>query len=121
VVDAGGAPEPLPVLPVFRNGRVEFVVDLRAYRLAAVQKTAYRLAARCTAMLGDVTEGSVFVGLTFPAATSEASALEVARLFFQELLDQELREQIAAETAPLRNLILAHAYSRTGLPSDGRE
>ncbi len=40
---------------------------------------------------------------------------------FQELLDQELREQIAVETAPLRNLILAHAYSRTGLPSDDHE
>lgn len=108
-------------MPVLRDGRVEFVVDLRVYRLAAVQKTAYRLAARCTAVLGDVTESSVSVNLTFPKATTEAHALEVARLFFQELLDQELREQIAAETAPLRNLILAYAYSRTGLPSDGRK
>jgi His-Xaa-Ser system protein HxsD len=112
--------EPRPAVPVFRDGRVSFVVDLRAYRLTAVQKTAYRLAARCTAVLGNVTEISVSVDLTFPVATSEAHALEVARLFFQELLDQELREQIASETASVRNLILAHAYSRTGLPSDGR-
>lgn len=110
-----------PSVPIFCDGRVDFPVDLRAYRLASVQKTAYRLAARCTAFLSDVTESSVSVSLTFPAATSQAQALEVARLFFQELLDQELREQIAVETAPLRNLILAHAYSRTGLPSDGRE
>jgi His-Xaa-Ser system protein HxsD len=108
-------------VPVFREGRVELVIDLRAYRLTAVQKTAYRLAARCTAVLGDVSESSVAVHLTFPAPLSEAHALEVARVFFQELLDQELREQIAVETAPLRNLILAHAYSRTGLPSDDRE
>lgn len=108
-------------MPVFRDGRVELVVSLRAYRLAAVQKTAYRLAARCTAVLGDIDEQSVAVHLMFPAPISEAQALEVARLFFQELLDQELREKIAVETAPLRNLILAHAYSRTGLPSDDRE
>jgi His-Xaa-Ser system protein HxsD len=114
-------PEARPNVPVFREGRVELVIDLRAYRLAAVQKTAYRLAARCTAVLGDVGERSIAVHLTFQAPTSEAQALEVARLFFQELLDQELREQNAVETAPLRNLILAHAYSRTGLASDERE
>lgn len=112
------APQIVPT-PVFRDGRVELVVDLRAYRLSAVKKTAYRLASRCTAILGAVTESEVSVGLTFPSPTSEAHALEVARLFFQELLDQDLREQIAAETAPLRTLILAHAYSRTSLPSDG--
>jgi His-Xaa-Ser system protein HxsD len=105
---------------VFRDGRVDLIIDLRAYHLAAVQKTAYRLAARCTAMIGNVTESSASVSLTFSGVTTEAQALEVARLFFQELLDQELREQVAAETAPLRNLILAYAYSRTGLPSDGR-
>lgn len=109
------------ITPVFRDGRVELIIDLRAYRLTAVQKAAYRLAARCTAMLGEVTETSIAVSLSFSSATSAAHALEVARLFFQELLDQELREQIATETASLRNLILAHAYSRAGLPSDGRE
>ena len=106
--------------PVFRDGRIDFVVDLQAYRLRAVKKVAYRLAAQCTALLGNVTDSSVSVALTFPRPTSEADALEVVRVFFQELLDQELREQIAAETAPLRDLILAYAYSRTGLPSDGR-
>ena len=114
-------PESRPNMPLFRDGRVELVIDLRVYRLAAVQKAAYRLAARCTAVLGDVGETSVAVHLMFPAPLSEARALEVARMFFQELLDQELREQIAVETAPLRNLILAHAYSRTGLASDDRE
>jgi His-Xaa-Ser system protein HxsD len=40
---------------------------------------------------------------------------EVVRQFFQELLDQELREQIAEETAPVRTLILAHAFSKADL------
>jgi His-Xaa-Ser system protein HxsD len=113
--------EPRSSALTFRGGRVDFVIDLRLYRLAAVQKTAYRLAARCTAVLSDLVETSVSVSLTFPSAVSEVHALEVARLFFQELLDQELREQVAAETAPLRAVILAYAYSRTGLPSDARK
>ena len=107
--------------PVFRAGRVCFVIDLRVYRLAAVQKTAYRLAARCTAVIGEIAGDSMSVELMFAETTSEARGLEVAREFFQELLDQELREKIGAETAGLRNVILAHAYSRSGLPSDDRE
>ncbi|MEO7328207.1 MAG: His-Xaa-Ser system protein HxsD [Minicystis sp.] len=114
-------PEARSTAPVFHEGVVELVLDLRAYRLGAIQKTAYRLAARCTAVLGNISENFAEVRLMFPSPTPEAQALEVARVFFQELLDQELREQIALETAPLRNLILAHAYSRTGLPSDGRK
>ena len=35
--------------------------------------------------------------------------------FQTEVLDQNLREKIKLETAPTRNLILAHAFSRTGL------
>jgi His-Xaa-Ser system protein HxsD len=118
VVGDDAAPEPA-FAPAFRDGHVDLVLDLRVYRLAAVKKTAYRLAARCTAALGDVTETSVAVRLTFSSPVAEAKALEVARAFLQDLLDQELREQLAVEAAPLRALILAHAYSRISLPSDG--
>lgn len=97
---------------------MRFIVDLRAYRLVAVKKAAYRLAATCTALLDDVTETSVAVTLTFPTFPTEEQALGTAQAFFRELLDQELREQIAGETARLRDVILAHAYSRTTLPSD---
>jgi His-Xaa-Ser system protein HxsD len=104
---------------VFRDGRVAFGVDLRVYRLSAVQKTAYRLASKCTAVLGEIRGESLAVTLAFAAGTRERDALEVARLFFQELLDQELREKVAEETSSLRALILAHAFSRTNLPSSG--
>ena len=61
---------------------------------------------------------SVAVSLTFSKAVTEDQAFDAFQVFFRELLDQELRELIIQETAPLRDLILAHAYSRTGLPSD---
>ena len=33
----------------------------------------------------------------------------------KEVLDQELRHKLKAETEPVRNLIFAHAFSKTGL------
>jgi His-Xaa-Ser system protein HxsD len=47
--------------------------------------------------------------------TSESAAMEVVRQFLQEVLDQELREQVSEETAPLRALILAQAFSKSDL------
>ncbi|MDC0740808.1 His-Xaa-Ser system protein HxsD [Polyangium mundeleinium] len=104
---------------MFRDGCIGVTVDVRAYRLSAVQKTAYRLAAKCTAIIGEVREHSLVVTLTFAPTTGEREALETARLFFQELLDQELREKVGEQTASLRALILAHAFSRTSLPPRG--
>jgi His-Xaa-Ser system protein HxsD len=103
--------------PSFRfvDGRVHVEVDLRTYRLVAVQKTAYRFADRCTAVLGAPDGTSMPVTLILRAGISENSAVEVARLFFQELLDQELREHLGEETRPVRALILAQAFSKTDL------
>jgi His-Xaa-Ser system protein HxsD len=103
-----------PVLSFCDDG-IKLRVDLQVYRLVAVQKTAYRLAERCTAMLGSPDSEVLPLTLLFRPGTVEREAFETARAFFQELLDQELREKIAEETQPLRALILAHAFSKTGL------
>jgi His-Xaa-Ser system protein HxsD len=99
----------------FRDGALRAEVDVRCYRLSAVQKAAYKLAEKCTVVLGGVDVNSLPITFLFPRATSETEATEIARLFFQDLLDQELREHIAEETRPLRALLLAHAFSRTDL------
>src|SRR5688572_28722219 len=81
----------LPESPFrFDGGRVRATIDLRCYRLTAVQKAAYRLADRCTVVLGELQAERLPVTFTFPPGITEASACEAARLFFQELLDQEL-------------------------------
>lgn len=100
---------------LFRDGAVQTSVDLRSYRLTAVQKAAYRLAGRCTVVLGTQAADSLSLTFLFSPRTSEETALEAVRAFFQELLDQELREQIGEETHGLRQLILAQAFSRTDL------
>ena len=97
------------------DGSVRYEVDLRSYRLSAVQKAAYKLAAKCTIVLGSAEATSLPITFLFPRPTNETEASDIVRLFFQVLLDQELREQIGEETKPLRALILAHAYSKTDL------
>lgn len=49
----------------------------------------------------------------FPLAGSETEDIKV--LFLREVNDQELRISIAKTTENERNLILAYAFSRTGL------
>ncbi len=101
--------------PELRDGRIPVVIDLRLYRLEAIQKAAYRMAERLTAVLGKQREHDVSVEFVFRATTSPTQASESVRLFFQELLDQELREKVAEETRAIRSLILAQAFSRTDL------
>ncbi len=43
---------------------------------------------------------------------------EFEAAFRNEVLDQDLRRTIARETASLRNAILAHAFSKTGIQGD---
>ncbi len=99
----------------FVDGCISASVDLRVYRLVAVQKTAYRLASRFTVMIGAPTETTLPVTFRFAPNTAEHTAIEEARAFFQELIDQELREHVGDETRAMRALVLAHAFSRTGL------
>lgn len=99
----------------YTDGTVKTAVDLRMYRLAAIKKAAYRLANRCTVVLGEPDEQGVPLTFHFRPGTVEETALEAVRAFFDEAMDQELREQIAEETAPLRTLILAHAFSKVDL------
>jgi His-Xaa-Ser system protein HxsD len=104
-----------PRLFVFSDGQIQTSVDLRAYRLTAVQKTAYRLAERCTVALGSIHDDTLPLTFIFSQRVSEAAADETARIFFQELLDQELREKVGDETRAIRSLLLAHAFSKTDL------
>lgn len=83
--------------------------------MTAVQKSAYRLAERCTAVLGAPDANRLPITFTFRPGTVEQDALETVRLFFQELLDQELREKIGDETRAVRALIIAQAFSKTDL------
>jgi len=100
---------------VFYDGKVTASLDLRVYRLTAVQKTAYKFAREFAAKLGPVDGDLLAATFEFPHPTTRDQTAAVMRAFFQELLDQELRERIAEETHAIRSLILAQAFSKTDL------
>lgn len=99
----------------FAEGRLAFTLDARVYRLTAMKKAAYRFADRFTASFQPGASDEIRVELAFKSGTEERVARDALPTFMRELLDQDLREQISEETAPLRTLILAQAFSRTDL------
>jgi His-Xaa-Ser system protein HxsD len=99
----------------FADGVIRILLNPDAYRLAAIQKTAYVFADRCTALIGTPENGHLPLSIVFRSKMTEADALHLAQLFLQELIDQELREHLGEETRAMRSLILAHAFSRTNL------
>ena len=88
---------------------ITVIVDPRVYRLSAVKKAAYRLGDRCFVQIELLSEGGIRVRLAAKSGHVPPQTLEGD--FRNELLDQELREAIAEETAGVRNLLLAHAFS----------
>ncbi len=96
--------------------KVDF--DNKIYSLDVIKKAAYRFIDKFSVDLqlsGDV----VSCTLNFTGKTSLESAELLKDNFKKEVLDQDLRECIANETLSLRNLILAHAFSKTSLIKDG--
>lgn len=89
--------------------------DAVAYSVDAVQRTMYRLSDRLS---GDVrhSDGFHLCVLQLETDDEEEAELLVAE-FRKEALDQTLRERIRSETQEVRNLILALAFSNTGLVS----
>jgi His-Xaa-Ser system protein HxsD len=80
-----------------------------AYSATALQKAAYEVAADLTIIITE--EGPHYV--VNAVSTSKGKPDVDLSAFVRNANDYALREKLAAETAPLRNLVLAHAYSKT--------
>lgn len=88
--------------------------DARVFSLGAVKKAAYRYLDRFVAdILLESPDIICTVKCTRPLSPTHLA--ELLDDFRKEVLDQDLREQIKGETEPIRRLILAHAFSQTGL------
>lgn len=88
-------------------------LDEAVYSLETVQKAAYRFIDRLTILISRE-DGQIVCELS-PVADRTQAFQSVIDDFKRELLDQQLRAQIKAETEAVRNLILALAFSRSGL------
>ncbi|HEY0280936.1 MAG TPA: His-Xaa-Ser system protein HxsD [Solirubrobacterales bacterium] len=84
----------------------------------AIQRAAYRFSDRFSCEL--IPGGDEHLCRLTPVG--EHRAEDHVADFRTEVLDQALRERIRAETEPIRTMILAHAFSKTGVvdPPDPR-
>lgn len=91
------------------------ILSLSTYSLNAVKKACYKFSSEFSVKLEKIDDEKIKVGFEFnPKADNEAPA-DLIRQFHNELLDQDLREIVFKETEGVRNLILAHAFSKTTL------
>ena len=88
--------------------------DDRVISLPAVKKAAYKYI-DSFAVDFNLQNNEILCSLKFTAPATEELSLKLAEDFKKEALDQELREQIKTETEPIRNLIFALAFSKTGI------
>ena len=95
----------------------EVTFDKNTTSLDSLKKAAYRFIDQFSVEFLP-NELSFLCVLRFNPDSSEESAKLTVENFRKEVLDQDLRASIKAETEPLRNLILAHAFSKTSLTKD---
>src|SRR5215470_13611128 len=97
---------------IVRTTTISF--DINIFPPDIVKKAAYRYLDRFA--VDFKLEGALLIcELCFQKDMTDSEAETAVRDLKTEVLDQDLRERIKAETAPIRNLILAHAFSNTGL------
>lgn len=96
---------------------VNIVFDGSVYSINAIKKAAYRKMQHFGINVA-IQDGQVLCSLSFKDSLSKAQIDEYLNDFKREVLDQDLRESIKTETELVRNLILSHTFSKTGLIGD---
>jgi His-Xaa-Ser system protein HxsD len=92
-------------------------IDLETFSLDAIKRSAYRFSDKFAFDL-TVDGRTARCTFIFPASASPEAAEASIIAFRKELLDQDLRQVIRSETERVRNIILAHAFSQSGLVND---
>ena len=96
---------------------VQVLFDKQIYSVQAIKKAAYRFIDNFSAVISE--EGPSYAcALNFPDKSSDNQVTRIVDDFKKEVLDQDLRESIKKETEGVRNLILAHTFSKAGLIKD---
>ena len=93
-------------------------LDTSIYSMEAIKKAAYRFADRTSVIINPGRDSTLSVIFNFVGKHDKNNPEQVISDFCNELLDQDLREIIRREAGPLRNLILAHAFSGTSLAEE---
>lgn len=96
------------------DGSVRLRLSVATYSDYAIQKAAYRLARKCAVHL-EPREDGFMVTLVPERLVDSDSSRQLVVDFLRQLNDELLRERIGEQTNGIRELLLAHAFSRSGL------
>ncbi len=86
--------------------------DLTVYSIDAIKKALYVHSNRISANIRRQ-DSLAIVDIKFKPGLGEKSTSLILYELRNEVLDYDLRESVKKETDAVRNLILAHAFSRT--------
>lgn len=93
------------------------IFDATVFSVDAIKKAAYRSINRFAVNIAKE-NNQIKCSLTFKDSATPQQIKFYIDDFKKEVLDQDLRESIKKETETVRNLILAHTFSKTGLIKD---
>lgn len=96
-------------------GCLELLFDANVYDLDVVKKASYRYVDQFTVDISLRDKSQIVCVISYPSSKSLESVDHMVSEFKKEVLDQDLRKIIRIETEGVRNLILAHAFSKTSL------
>lgn len=101
----------IPAAQIGDSVRLEF--DALVYSPDAIKRTLLKMSRDVS---GEIEIASQTMICTLFRKESAADSIdELAHAFRIELVDEDLRERVSAKTEAIRNVILAHAFSRTNL------
>jgi len=87
---------------------LELHFDVRVFSLDTIKRALYRFSDKCSF---DIQIKDNDITVTFHTKSDN----DLSEKIKNEVLDQDLRDTLSKETANIRTLILANAFSNTGL------
>ena len=93
---------------------LKLLFSKKMYSIEVLKKASYKYSARFSNIISEKDEEYI-CDISFPEKTSETHINFCIDDFKKEVADQDLRRIVSKETEHVRNLILAHAFSKTSV------
>ena len=98
-----------------RNEEAHFKADTAVYSKSSVFRACYKFTDRAYVFLSRTDDDSNSIVISIKAKNADDDPQELVKEFCNELIDQGVREILEKEFGPIRNLIVAQAFSEGNL------
>lgn len=96
------------------SGHIDLYFDSNVFSLETIKRALYRFADVCSFDIGLIDQ-QISVTLHIATPANLVNTDDLCARIRNEVLDQDLRDTISKDTANIRTLILANAFSNTDL------